>query len=1521
MTLQEFIRQIESNLIDTIVDSGVNAEFVSGASEARDSLRQLLQSVATEVVQEQSNATNLDTAQFIRNFTSRATDVINTQILNIAESSSVSAGDGARLYTITIREITDTVNRAIESVAGDGNLLTLITNIREGLSGEGVIQPSDIDTSGTSSNPVGQGPRLPETFDAVVDKYIKQATELGERVSNPPPPSTEKLLDILKEFKNNSDIKELVGDNSLRIDYLGSFLMELDVRNSSLYGEDMKISADMSRKFDEEFVEVLQKYAKDKGMVLELTIERNFDTIHNEGSSIFRDSLIANYDANKSNQNRTTKIYFPEETDDVAKRVQRYIDIRKDIFSNRENISFSPITPGGPVFTTNRANHKKYGDYIETIFGKQQTELNAFFDTQDVKVIMIGGSLKASNAETGISPLYKGGIKKYFEKLATKAKGEKLKPFTDKPSYTLGTVWNNNIINLVASDSRRASAVSNSVTYLPDQNFMTMDTNFYSTNPQTVKGYYPNLTDGGDVFKGWKQQLYLASEEWFQGILHLADLDSVNIEVSAMNGQVGNLYQFGGFIPITKPEETRITSMSTMIRIPNRNRELKDGWKVARQKKVEWRSASLGGRAKSSAWGSPYTVNYTWERKQFKDIESSPRHQALLGILQADYNDTFRSQHMSDVVRHILNLGGLNNLSTSQIKMAMEEIIDSGNFDGLKYVVEADNVSTTRNMLFTNVDDIKLLAKLMLRTTSLRDITGVTMLPGDVQGNITTDINTSSFLTGQPDSKEVLNVFNEILDNQDVSDLENIGVYPIERFDEGLEDAPTVSEYYYGSSNIDGSSTTESSNSAGERLARGEDIIQPVTADVIPNNAIEARQFYNADPTSLQSLATERSPGPPHSFGLHVLYEDFRTQSVALTQYVGRGDEPYLYDNTNIYRYMEADAFRSPFEYRISDSFRHKFTNYLNQVVNDSGRTLVAVDIESIGDGNHLMDYIEVGHIIEENNNGQIRLIKHYDTFAILRDTDAEGNEINIVSHLSTHDGTSTVRALNQSLMDEGLDVVERMGNLNSDYIHPAGRIGEQMGVVNTHSMAPNNGLSTNVDTIFVRDNILQGVESVSQANVKPKSTVRDITPQPFYSQRSLNISSITNTDIQKTLDELIDLFDNNITGAWSTDIVVTLPSENTGGQMTRKNIGTLVKRSGQTPTITMYDSLPQGLDPIRIENGRIVIPETDVYISMNSLNILAPDKDFFNGKLQSVLDKTTHIEFSQVMASSLNNENLPRYNIAEATVVDLVDDDNVPRIRSSYSLGADMGDGGTDFVGIPFDENRPPVGSQPDAMTLRKIARSFAKTKTGKTLGLAWKTIDIGETLISKAFAQAQKAALAAGATTLGGAAAFAASAWALYEISNLIVAAGQQIPELKEVFERRNEILANGEEWEKQIVEETFWQDYGPELLEALQTAGERSPSEILSDKIWSFTLDNLRRQADGEVFEEALVDSSEELDTKDYIYYSNMTDDYKLDQMQREIDYDKVYVGYLNNRPDANAIANRTFELANNVYNRER
>jgi hypothetical protein len=198
---------------------------------------------------------------------------------------------------------------------------------------------------------------------------------------------------------------------------------------------------------------------------------------------------------------------------------------------------------------------------------------------------------------------------------------------------------------------------------------------------------------------------------------------------------------------------------------------------------------------------------------------------------------------------------------------------------------------------------------------------------------------------------------------------------------------------------------------------------------------------------------------------------------------------------------------------------------------------------------------------------------------------------------------------------------------------------------------------------------------------------------------------------------------------------------------------------------------------------------------------------------------------------------------------------------------------------------------------------------------------LDIGETLISKAFAQAQKAALAAGAVGLGGAAATAATVWAFYEITNLVFSALQGIPELYNVNRKRNEILVNGEQWEKDFVEDTFWQDYGPELLEILQEAGDRSPAEMLSDKIWTFTLDNLMKQSQGEVIPEALVDDSEELDMRDDLWYANVPNDYKIELMQDNIDYDKVLSGYYNNRPEANVIMNRTLQLANDVYNRDR
>ena len=318
MTLQELIRQIESNLIDLIVDSGVTIEELatSEISDARDNLRQLLEGAATEVVQERAGS-NIDVSRFVSDFTTRATSVIRTQLLR------------TRIFSATFDEVHNAVLRAIESAAGDGNLLDVIRGINANLLDEGVLQPSDIDTPETTPSTVGEARRATQTFDEVLDDFIKQATEVGE----------EKVVDLLEAFKNDSGIKELVGDNSLRIEYLHDFLKETDIYKSTLYGEDMKIRAGMYRAFDEEFVEVLQKYAKDKGMVLELDIAGGFDTVHNKGSILDRNTLSANYEANKSNANFTKKIYFPEETDDVAKRVQEYIDVQKNFCCKRKCFS------------------------------------------------------------------------------------------------------------------------------------------------------------------------------------------------------------------------------------------------------------------------------------------------------------------------------------------------------------------------------------------------------------------------------------------------------------------------------------------------------------------------------------------------------------------------------------------------------------------------------------------------------------------------------------------------------------------------------------------------------------------------------------------------------------------------------------------------------------------------------------------------------------------------------------------------------------------------------------------------------------------------------------------------------------------------------------------------------------------------------------------------------------------------------------------------------------------------------
>ena len=573
-----------------------------------------------------------------------------------------------------------------------------------------------------------------------------------------------------------------------------------------------------------------------------------------------------------------------------------------------------------------------------------------------------------------------------------------------------------------------------------------------------------------------------------------------------------------------------------------------------------------------------------------------------------------------------------------------------------------------------------------------------------------------------------------------------------------------------------------------------------------------------------------------------------------------------------------------------------------------------------------------------------------------------------------------TFQAFNMLLNDSGITTKgyrRPTRNTMETQVHPVGRVGRAMGIIaRSYDNRPTILYAeTTTDTQLDRtvaalnnyenDPLMKNeIKELTEQSTKEKkpSGLGQIVPQPLYTTINFLSDLSSAESYNYVIQELFDLVDNKTTGAVAMEFKIS----STDGTYT---LGTLIKRHGQAPKFIKMSDVNQQISQMDTDkivfnpkknvievlgkldeaDGAQALLDNTVRFSLSSVELTAPDKDFTRTRViqnavrkieENVPGMQTGDYFSanaeapdlptlQVSSEFLIDETIKQPTIFENRVANLRDgtiplvvDENLPRIHSSYSLGRSIGrDGGTDFVGQTFNPNRPPVGLDPDTKTLRQLAKAFAKTKTGKTLGYGWKAIDIGETLINQAFKKAGQAAAAAGALSLGTGVAALATLWATWEIGNLIIQGMKGIPDLYNVYERRNEILANGEYWEKQLVEETFWKDYGGELLDILQEAAKYSPSERLGDAIWSFALDNLTRQSQGESFPEIYEEDDSELDMKDDIYYSKLPNELKLQQMQNSIDYDKVLTGYYNNRPEANVIINRTYELANNVYNRDR
>ena len=1354
----------------------------------------------------------------------------------------------------------------------------------------------------------------------LVDDVVEQATETTQ---------AEPVVDMdtrVQGVLDSADFDSLPNDVQEKIKTIDNIAQEknlvnragllenVTVEDSVFFGENKKVVIEIvnTDEIVDSVIEEYLAYAYDNDFVVEVVTYDDVDSKHLEGARQFGVNDIQYNLDQKAVESKTSTHYFPETNEQMQIRLSSFLeDKERNIVYRSETQRVQALYPSGPVITTNQTGHKGFNTHLR--INVRGNEVQSVLDTSKIKAVMVAGN-KSGGTAGDMSPVFKGGIGKYFKKLARKAEGERFQAIANKPGYTLGYVFVSpdgyeHIVSFVHSDVSSYRVHANDIDYSRDWKKANIQTNFFTFHPAVVDGYYPNIYDG--TFGKKKRKMQLAVNKWFQGMLHLADLDGVTIDQSPINGQVANLYQMGGFIwtdelHLYNDRLAPFEGTGGMIRLPSGNRNVEDGWKVELNTKPEWQVIRSESTVIGTRWSSPDQVTMVAKKRKYGpgDLEYSERHRALISLSQLNF-DNIRPHQIRAANEAILRISGLYGLDASTL------LHYYGSLDRrkeAKYLFPKTELDNILNKL-SNQTNPKFLAEAILNSTHLEKITGLDVdLLSDQEKNIINyreKIPIEISQEGKLNPTSAYKLFESIVDGispsilnefditlaTDITDVDEIDKIYLENFEDAqqqLQETAQTPERDRFTSRVEGEERLRSYSFESVR-------------QFYNNN--EYNEFYN----NLRQSLTDNPQLMDDDFGLHVV--DF--------------------DHVNTYM-VDDDALVAPILEQsnnrsfITDEARHIFTRNLQALLEKDNKTLLTSDINFVGSRDGI-NYIEVGTVYEgvDETIGDIVLTKEYTTYSLDRSRD--GTNIRLRNVLSTNTPTPT-HAISNALAlmfteyDVPLDYSMTGGLL--DKIHPSGTIGYQMGIVNSRDAGTVNRSRGNVSFGFEDYQVLREATTPDALQTtldefrnqprRPKVSNTDVSPQPFYTKMVFeDIRAGVNNNVNDVISLLSDLVDNKTTGAFSLNIYENYYNN---------PVGQVLKRHGQP---IQFIGLPGEEVDFVVRGNRIL---DNLFIG--DATLVAPHQDFMNGVILESLQnpqvdrgRLFHLLGNQKIDSANNGEVVRHYDVAAETSVPLVDDDNLPRIRANYSLGTDIGDGGADFVGRAFNPDRTPVGSKPDPMTLRKIARSFAKTKTGKTLGLAWKTVDIGETLIAKGFAQAQKAAAAAGAATLGGAAAFAATLWALYEVSNLIVAAGQQIPELRNVIAKRNEILRNGEEWEKQIVEETFWQDYGPQIIEALQRAGDRSPSELLSDKIWSFTLDNLSRQSQGEVFEDALIDTSEDLDIRDDIYRANIPNDYKLQQMQNSIDYDKVLTGYYNNRPEANVIANRTLQLANDVYNRDR
>ena len=1252
--------------------------------------------------------------------------------------------------------------------------------------------------------------------------------------------------------------------------------------------------------------------------------------------------------------------------------------------SSKYNVNVTNLYPGGPLITAAQTGHKYFEQDILNKIAKSG-ELQSILDNAKLKWVILGGN--KYNGSFKDMNIYKGGVGKYFQKLQRNANPEtkaSYQKINQKPGYVLGLEFTDpsgrkHIVTGMVSDGE----YSNSISFSRGSNESDITTNFFNYNPDYgrlgLKGYFPNTLNGPTsramTFKG---QALITVRQWWQGVLGIADKEEMVLTQSPINAYVGSFYQRGGFLYESESlvDKTNLDAQgsanffnSSMIRYPNKDVVLNDGWKLPNAK-TEW-TVTLS--KDTQLIGRPTNIIVERAKRNYfslDDIEKSPRHNAikfLMNVQNANFNQPANQE--------MLKIAGIAFGSGSSFKDELINYIE--NNPDTKYMIKYADVNDMLLEIYRI--DPKIIGQIVASSEQLKRVTGIDLqnasdnvkqifnyketIPLDIEGGMS-EKSLYQFIEIVADS-----VGPEIVTN-------NLKIYKREDVINDLTSDVEVNQWIYDVNETAGQTPEAPTPEAPTLRTTDTTTLDGVTPRLI-GDVLNTDYYSNNDFNTWRTNAERVFENLDYNqfnnnfTGMHIAEDDYVDWDI-FTRTAGESDLSNVtfsareIDEAN--RWGDNTPINSNIDgmYYLDDTFRHNFLRNIQYTISEqlSGNTkILAADVEYIGPrglSGDVHDYFEIGVVYEETDADGVT--KQYRIYETVR-TQANIDEVNFLDTIRT--GTPNINtvhilsdALAMTLTEQGYNVNNRAlddTSLNGRgrllvRTHPSGRIGRVMGIAMPYPGESNNYINNYMGNTTYTPLVDTDLSEIHRENLEkrnnqtrtPAANVTESQIQTFYSQHELdyrvNFDGSNPELINKNLEELFNFIDNKTTGAvqitFNNGVDAFVLTKHTNQPL---QVMAHADSSGAYPYF--LDDIQYLKDNLQFPEGSEVITPQGILHRINKVTFLVPNEDIVHNVLPSFI-KRLNDEGTALITDGSNvnlfyqgdmaheQPQLAQYRIVPPATddgLDIFGDPDSPdnqNVRANYGYGQSM-NVYDDRVPLyqQFNETRVPVGNNPSTRNLREMARAFAQTKTGKGLGYAWKTIDIGETLISKAFAQAQKAALAAGAVGLGGAAATAATVWAFYEITNLVFSALQGIPELYNVNRKRNEILVNGEQWEKDFVEDTFWQDYGPELLEILQEAGDRSPAEMLSDKIWTFTLDNLMKQSQGEVIPEALVDDSEELDMRDDLWYANVPNDYKIELMQDNIDYDKVLSGYYNNRPEANVIMNRTLQLANDVYNRDR